>query len=107
MGASSIDYAVSHQSSSLIAASVTATTAGTAIALLILDKQRRYLAVTSALNQPVMVTVNGVNFQYLPGPGAFAFDAGADGEYFNVGDVVGVYYTGSAPTTLSVYGTAR
>ena len=104
------EYAVSPQSGGLLAASVTATTAATANTLLTLTRQATMIRIPSDLNNPVMVTIStsgtaagAVDTQYLPSGASAVLDVASDKMFIPVGSVVGVYYTGSAPSSGRIY----
>lgn len=101
-----IPYEVAQQSATLIAASITATSAGSATTLMTTDKQRCLLSVVSALNQPVIVTWNGEYLHYLAIGAAAILDVASDGGYFGASKALGVYYVSASPTTGSLYAMA-
>ncbi len=106
MSQEGISYAVAQQSGSLTAAGIVGTSTATATTLMTTNKQRAMLAVTSSLNQPVIVTWQGAYLQYLAIGGAAVFDVATDGLYFEAGGVLGAYYVSASPTTGSLYAMA-
>lgn len=100
------DYEATQQASELIAASITATSIGSATTLMTTDKQRRFLSVTSSLNQAVIVTRNGAYWQYLGAGAAGFWDLGSNNEYLGVSVVFAAYAVSATPTSGSLYGMA-
>jgi Asp/Glu/hydantoin racemase len=83
----------------LAAASVTASTAGTAITLVTCTRDHKLLLVPNTLNQDCMLTYNGADlFPLLSGLPA-VIDLRANELDARAARVVGIYHLGVAPTT--------
>jgi len=80
-------------------AAVTATTAGTANAVVTADSERRIVVVTNALNTPVMLTYDGSAFVELQASNGLVIDLGQNSLCLNVDKVIGVYHLGAAPSS--------
>lgn len=92
-------YNVVPEQSELVYSSVTATTAGTANAILTLGRDRRIILISNNLNTETMITLNGVNYLALPSNTSHSLDLGTNSMSFLKGSIVGVYHRGVAPTT--------
>lgn len=101
-----IPYEVMQQAGSLVAASITATTIASATAFLTTTKERAFLSIVSSLNQPVIVTRNGVYWHYVAVGGGGFFDLGSDNGYLGVGASFSVYAVSATPTQGTLYGMA-
>lgn len=97
-------YEVSSAGGGLIAASVTATTAATAIPLLTLTRNTREIKVGANLNNPVQLTIDGVDEAFLPANMSVVL--APPGQFYAAGAVLGVYYTDSAPSSGRIKATA-
>lgn len=91
----------SPQYARLAAASVTASTAGTANTILTLTGRRRLVVCTGSLDTETILTYNGANWLFLPAGASVAVDLSASGLTFADSKVIGVYYL-VAPTTGSI-----
>lgn len=105
MGAIS-EYAVAPQmgsmtAASITAASVTATTAATALTVLTTTRQARKTIFSNTLNQPVQTTLGGVDWIYLPAVTSFTDDMGANFVFINPSVTVGVYSPSGATAPAS------
>lgn len=98
-----VPYAILPKSGSLIAASITGTTAATANTIFTLLRSAQELVIAADFNTSVMVTFNGVDFQYLPAGGSTVRDFGSDHAYAPAGSVIGAYYISGTPTAGRIY----
>lgn len=91
----------------LAAASVTATTAGTAIALIAtLNRAKKFFFLQNTLNQDVMITYDGADWFPLLAGLPVALDLGSDSFWLEGGKAIGVYHLGVAPASGKLAGAA-
>lgn len=95
-------YTIRHQYREVAGTAVTPTTAGTALLLLTLDSDRRFLRINNGGDVPLKVTRNATDFDYLLAGQSQTYDLGADALQGASGDVFGVYNLGAPPTTRLV-----
>jgi hypothetical protein len=83
----------------LAAASVTASTAGTAITLVTCTRDHKVLLLPNTLNQDCMLTYNGADFCPLLAGQPVAVDLRTNELEMRATRVIGIYHLGVAPTT--------
>ena len=93
------DFGSTMVAANLAAASVTASTAGTAITVATCTSDHRMMVVTNSFDQPVWLTYNGVAAVWLPAGTPFALDMSPNQRCFRSGKIVGVFHDGVQPTT--------
>ena len=91
----------------LAAASVTASSAGTANTVITLSGRRRIVVCTNSLNAETILTYNGSNWIFVPSSTSVAIDLSASGLTLSDSKVVGVYYVTGAPASGSIACTAH
>lgn len=83
----------------LAAASVTASTAGTAITLVTCTRDHKVLLVPSTLNQDCMLTYNGADLCPLFANLSATIDLRSNELEMRATRIIGIYHLGAAPTT--------
>ena len=99
-------YGLSAQVGSIAAASVTASTVGTANTVITLSRDRRLLKISNTLNQPVMLAYNSADFFVLAANESCILDLSPAQLCMLDTKVLGIYHLGTQPTSGTLYVTA-
>lgn len=90
------------QSGRLAFGAITATTPATANLLLTCNTAKRAITILNSCDNPITLTLNGVNWIVLEEKTVLWFDIETWGKQLMSGDVLGAYNNGLAPTVGSI-----